>query len=108
MIGLLVDGLTALVKLTDRGLTAALDMPRRPVTPPTVDDDAWPAGVAPETGTGGHPIRDTSDLLSTAAGYMRVYRVAITHTGHGPYIEALDDFIDELHDRAASLAAVGD
>jgi len=107
VITLLIDGVTAVVKTIDRALTAAEGV-RRPGGPLPVDD-VQPAGVAPETGPGGHHnVRDTSELLFAAAGYVSAYRVAIRENGPGPFLELLEDFAAELRDRAASLAAVGD
>lgn len=98
MITLLIDGATAVVKTLDRLLTA-VDGARRPVSPLTVDD-ARPAGVA-ETSPGGHPIRSTSELLFNAVSELN-------YAYPGPKHAVIKQFQEELADRAAELAAVGD
>ena len=102
MITLLIDGLTATVKFVDRVFTAAEQNVRRPATPPAVDD-AQPAGVA-ETGPGGHPIENTSELLAQAATEIQgLGRLAFST--QQPWIER---FAADLRDRAAQLYAAGD
>ena len=102
MISLLFDGLTAVVKVLDRALTAVEGV-RRPGGPLPVDD-ARPAGVAPETGPGGHPIESTSELLAMAATEIQnLSRMAFTT--RQPWVEG---FAAELRDRAAQLFAEGD
>ena len=90
MITLLSDAVTALLK-------------RRQAV-----DDVPPACAPDWDGTGGHSPRDTSELLNTAAGYLRAFRNTVTHTANGPFLEALDELDTDLRDRAAQLAAVGD
>lgn len=99
MITLLIDGLIALVKITDRGLTALENVRRQ--EPPLPVDDAQPAGAddpqpVSAAGTGGHPIYRTSDLLHGAA-------VRLSFRGDLP-----QNFIAELQDRAAQFRACGD
>ena len=110
MIRLLIDAATALVVLTDRGLSAVEQSVRLRFAPRAVAD-AQPAGAGdlpPVPGAGGHPQRATSELLDTAAGYVRAYRLAVMHVTHGPFIELVDELVDEMKDRAAQFAAVGD
>ena len=107
---LLIDGLIALVKSLDRGMTAVEQSVRRRFPPRTVDD-AQPAGAGTPpsaAGTGGHPIRSTSELLETASSYVAAYRGAVVHVAHGPFLELVDELVDELKDRAAVFAAHGD
>ena len=110
MITLLLDGLIALVKICDRGMTAVEQGVRRRF-PPRAVDDAQPAGAGTPpsaAGTGGHPIRSTSELLETASSYVAAYRGAVVHVAHGPFLELVDELVDELKDRAAIFAAHGD
>lgn len=98
MIALFFDGLTAVVKTLDRALTAVDG--RRPGGPPPVDD-AQPAGAGPRPGTGGHPIRTTSELLFNAV-------TELDFAYPGPQHAVIVHFKHELADRAAQLQAEGD
>ena len=103
MIRLFFDGLTATVKFVDRIFTAAEQNVRRPGGPPPVDD-AQPAGADPRLGAGGHPIENTSELLTQAATEIQgLGRMAFAT--RQPWIEG---FAAELRDRAAQLYAAGD
>jgi hypothetical protein len=103
VIGLLIDGLTAVVKTIDRVFTAAEQNVRRPGGPLPVDD-ARPAGTGPRPSAGGHPIENTSELLAMAATEIQnLSRMAFTTPQ--PNVET---FAAELRDRAAQLWAVGD
>jgi hypothetical protein len=108
---LLFDGLIALVKTLDRGMTAVEQSVRRRFPPRTVDD-AQPAGAGTPpsaAGTGGHPVRDTSELLSISAGFVRSYMFSISASGSSEaFVRELEGFVAELRDRAAQLRAVGD
>jgi hypothetical protein len=108
---LLFDGLIALVKTLDRGMTAVEQSVRRRFPPRTVDD-AQPAGAGTPpsaAGTGGHPVRDTSELLSISAGFVRSYMFSISANGSSEaFARELNGFVKELRDRAAQLRAVGD
>ena len=108
---LLIDGLIALVKSLDRGMTAVEQSVRRRFPPRTVDD-AQPAGAGTPpsaAGTGGHPVRDTSELLSISAGFVRSYMFSISASGSSEaFVRELEGFVKELRDRAAQLRAVGD
>jgi hypothetical protein len=109
---LLIDGLIALVKITDRGMTAVEQSVRRRFPPRTVDD-AQPAGAGTPpsaAGTGGHPVRDTSELLSISAGFVRSYMFSVSANGSSSeaFVRELEGFVAELRDRAAQLRAVGD
>jgi hypothetical protein len=99
VIALFFDGLTAVVKTLDRLLTAA-DGARLQSTPRTVED-ARPAGAGPRPGPGGHPIRSTSELLGEAAGQL-----VWVYEDRAPAV--VRELMDDLIDRAAELAAVGD
>ncbi len=99
MITLLFDGLTAVVKVLDRALTAA-ENARRPGGPLPVDD-ARPAGTGPRPGVGGHPIRSTSELLFNAVSEL-------DFAYPGPQHAVIVHFKYELADRAAQLQAEGD
>lgn len=102
MIRLFFDGLTATVKFVDRMFTAAEQSVCLRAAPQPVDD-AQPAGVA-ETGPGGHPIENTSELLTQAATEIQgLGRMAFATKQ--PWIEG---FAAELRDRAAQLYAAGD
>ena len=110
MITLLIDGLIAAVKICDRGMTA-VEQGVRLRFPPRAVDDAQPAGAGTPpsaAGTGGHLIRSTSELLETASSYVAAYRGAVVHVAHGPFLELVDELVDELKDRAAIFAAHGD
>ena len=98
MIALFFDGLTAVVKTLDRALTAVDG--RRPGGPLPVDD-AQPAGAGPRPGTGGHPIRTTSELLFNAVSEL-------DFAYPGPQHAVIVHFKHELADRAAQLQAEGD
>lgn len=108
MTTLLIDGLIALVKLIDRGMTAV----EKNVSHRAAPDDSQPAGAGeilpPNPGTGGNPHRSTSELLDVAASYVRAYRGAVVHVAHGPFLELVDELVDELRDRSAQFAAYGD
>lgn len=101
---LLIDALIAVTKLVDRGLTAVEKNVRlRAFSPPV--EDAQPAGAddSPQSapGTGGHPIRSTSQLLNSAAAELSFQ--------YGERMPAvIRDLRDDLKDRAAEMAAVGD
>ena len=101
MITLFFDGLTAAVKTLDRLLTAVDG--RRPGGPPPVDD-AQPAGAGPRPGTGGHPIRSTSELLTHAHDVIVDIFDLDKNGGYGPCFMLVRD----LADRAAQLQAEGD
>lgn len=111
---LIVDALIALIKMTDRGLTAAENVFRRQPTPRAVDGETRPAGAgiqpAQAAGTGGHPVRDTSELLSISAGFVRSYMFSLSANGSSSeaFVRELEGFVAELRDRAAQLRAVGD
>jgi hypothetical protein len=98
VIALFFDGLTAVVKTLDRALTAVDG--RRPGGPLPVDD-AQPAGAGPRPGTGGHPIRTTSELLFNAVSEL-------DFAYPGPQHAVIVHFKHELADRAAQLQAEGD
>ncbi len=108
---LLFDGLIALVKTLDRGMTAVEQGVRRRFPPRTVDD-AQPAGAGTPpsaAGTGGHPVRDTSELLSISAGFVRSYMFSISASGSSEaFVRELEGFVKELRDRAAQLRVAGD
>jgi hypothetical protein len=109
VITLLIDGLIAVVKIFDRGMTAVEQSVRhRESPPPVVDAQPAGAGSVSANGTGGHPHRSTSDLLETASSYVAAYRGAVLHVAHGPFLELVDELVDELKDRAAQFAAHGD
>jgi hypothetical protein len=46
--------------------------------------------------------------LETASSYVAAYRGAVVHVAHGPFLELVDELVDELKDRAAIFAAHGD
>ena len=108
MITLLLDGVTAALKLTDRAFTAVEKnvLHFRP-TPQAVDGGARPAGAGAASaaaGTGGHPIRATSELLEHAR-YVIVDIFELDKTdGIGPCCLLVRD----LADRAAEFKAIGD
>ncbi len=110
MITLFVDALIALLKVTDRTIAAVEQSVRHRAAPrPVVDAQPAGAGTPPSAaGTGGHPIRSTSDLLETASSYVAAYRGAVVHVAHGPFLELVDELVDELKDRAAIFASHGD
>lgn len=92
MIGLFADAIVAVLRVVARLHRAS------PTDSPPVVADAQPAGAAASaaTGPGGHPIRPTSELLHDAAIWVAV-----------DFPEA-EQFVHELRDRAAQLAAHGD
>ena len=101
---LLFDGLIALVKSLDRGMTAVEQSVRRRFPPRTVDDAQKPAGAGTPpsaAGTGGHPIRSTSELLTSAVTELDFAYPGAKHA----VIWVLQA---ELTDRAAQFKAVGD
>jgi hypothetical protein len=103
---LLIDGLIALVKSLDRGMTAVEQSVRRRFPPRTVDD-AQPAGAGTPpsaAGTGGHPIRSTSELLTQAHDVIVDVFELDKNGGYGPCFL----LVRELRDRAAQFKAVGD
>lgn len=71
-----------------------------------------PAGGVepPDSATGGHPVRTTSEVLDSALVFVRNYRLANVGAGHLNEfgIECVDGFIAELTDRAAQFRAAGD
>ncbi len=105
MITLLIDGLIALVKTLDRGMTAVEQGVRHRAAPRPVDD-AQPAGAGSVSanGTGGHPIRSTSDLLTQAHDVIVDIFELDKNGGYGPCFM----LVRELRDRAAQFKAVGD
>jgi hypothetical protein len=102
VITLLIDGLVAVVKTFDRGMTAVEQGVRHRVAPRPVDD-AQPAGAdsVSANGTGGHPIRSTSELLTNAVTELDF----AYPNGKHAVIWVLQA---ELTDRAAQFKAVGD
>lgn len=92
MIGLFADLLVAILRVMTRATRAS------PADSPPAVVDAQPAGAAASAanGPGGHPIRPTSELLQDAAIWVAV-----------DFPEA-EQFVHELRDRAAQLAAHGD
>ncbi len=101
MIALIFDGITAVVKTLDRALTAVEQNVRRHATTPRHDAGAPPAGAAPRPGTGGHPIRTTSELLGDAAGQL-----VWVYEDRAPAV--VRELMDDLIDRAAQFRAGGD
>ncbi len=102
---LLIDALIALTKIVDRGITAVKKNVRLRATSPGPVDGAQPAGAgaacASATGAGGHPIRSTSQLLNSAAAELNFQ--------YGERMPAvIRDLRDDLKDRAAQYAALGD
>ena len=88
MTALIFDALVALLKVADRGLTAAENVLRRRPTPRAVDGGAPPSGAgAPSAaGTGGHPVRTTSELLGSAVlQLMWVYEDKAPAVGAGTH-----------------------
>jgi hypothetical protein len=104
---LLADGLIAVLKLTDRAFTAVENVLHFRPTPRAVDGGARPAGAGAASaaaGTGGHPIRATSELLEHAR-YVIVDIFELDKTGGiGPCCLLVRD----LADRAAQFRAEGD
>ena len=102
MITLLIDGLIAVAKICDRGMTAVEQGVRHRVAPRPVAD-AQPAGAdsVSANGTGGHPIRSTSELLTNAVTELDFAYPGAKHA----VIWVLQA---ELTDRAAQFKAVGD
>ena len=107
MTTLLADGLIAVLKLTDRAFTAVENVLHFRPTPRAVDGGARPAGAGAASaaaGTGGHPIRATSELLEHAR-YVIVDIFELDKTGGiGPCCLLVRD----LADRAAQFRAEGD
>ena len=107
MINLLIDGMIAVLKVTDRAFTAVENVLHFRPTPRAVDGGARPAGAGAASaaaGTGGHPIRATSELLDHAR-YVIVDIFELDKTdGIGPCCLLVRD----LADRAAQFRAVGD
>ena len=106
VITLLLDGLIAAVKICDRGMTAVEQGVRRRF-PPRAVDDAQPAGAGTPSraaGTGGHPIRSTSELLTQAHDVIVDIFELDKNGGYGPCFL----LVRELRDRAAQFKAVGD
>ena len=107
MITLFLDGVTAALKLTDRAFTAVENVLHFRPTPRAVDGGARPSGAGAASaaaGTGGHPIRATSELLEHAR-YVIVDIFELDKTdGIGPCCLLVRD----LADRAAEFKAIGD
>ena len=107
VIGLLFDAIGAGVTLTDRALTYLENVWHLRSDPyPTVEGDAQPAGAgaayASAAGTGGHPVRATSELITAAVcqlawAWERDERPAV-----------VAQLLPELRDRAAQFRAEGD
>ena len=98
MITLLLDGLIALVKTIDRGLSAVENVRLRATPQPVVVAQPAAGGdftVSAATG-GGRPVWSTSTLLYSAA-------LRLQYLGDDP-----NGLTPELRDRAADLAAAGD
>jgi hypothetical protein len=108
VMNIVIDAAVAAVRVVDRALSAVENSVRHRGLP--FPGFVRPAGAdaSATAGTGGHPIRSTSDLLRTAAGYVRAHRAGLDRSAYGPYVEMVDDLIGELHDRAANFAAHGD
>ena len=108
MTTLLIDGVVALIKMTDRGLTAVENVFRRQPTPRAVDGETRPAGAgtqpAQAAGTGGHPIRSTSELLEHARYVIVDIFELDKNDGIGPCCVLGRD----LANRAAQFRAEGD
>ncbi len=102
MITLLLDGLIAVVKLVDRGVSVVEKNVRRRLPPAA----AQPAAGHPPAGHSRDV--DTSELLTTSARYIHAFRNTVTHTANGPFLVALDEHVTILRDRAAQFAAIGD
>jgi hypothetical protein len=103
VITLLIDGLIAVAKTFDRALTA-VEQGVRHRFPPRAVDDVQPAGAGTPpsaAGTGGHPIRSTSELLTNAVTELDF----AYPNGKHAVIWVLQA---ELADRAAQFKAVGD
>ena len=107
MTTLLADGLIAVLKLTDRAFTAVENVLHFRPAPRAVDGGARPSGAGAASaaaGTGGHPIRATSELLEHAR-YVIVDIFELDKTGGiGPCCLLVRD----LADRAAQFRAEGD
>lgn len=107
---LVIDALIAIVKLTDRGLSAAENVLRfRPSPLGPSDGEAPPAGVdsavaASAHDSGGHPGEPTSELLTEAAAEIQNLG-QMAYSTRQPWIEG---FAAELRDRAAQFRAVND
>lgn len=103
MIDLLIDGLIALVKLSDRGIAAVENVCRQPTPRAAADTQPADAGSFPASapGVGGHPIYSTSELLGCAAGQL-----AWVYEDRAPAV--VRELQAELIDRAAQFRAAGD
>ena len=104
MLSLFFDGLIAVVKTFDRALTAVEQGVRHRVAPrPVVDAQPAGAGDSPvsATGTSGHPIRSTSELLTNAVTELDF----AYPNGKHAVIWVLQA---ELTDRAAQFKSLGD
>ena len=107
MTTLLADGLIAVLKLTDRAFTAVENVLHFRPTPRAVDGGARPAGAGAASaaaGTGGHPIRATSELLEHARYVIVDIFELDKNDGIGPCCVLVRD----LADRAAQFRAEGD
>jgi hypothetical protein len=106
VITLFVDALIALLKVTDRTIAAVDQSVRHRASPrPVVDAQPAGAGTPPSAaGTGGHPIRSTSDLLTQAHDVIVDIFELDKNGGYGPCFM----LVRELRDRAAQFKAVGD
>jgi hypothetical protein len=102
MTGLIIDALIALTTLTDRTCTAVDNVLRRPVTPRQATKRS-PAGAgrADRAGSGGHPVRTTSELLGGAAGQL-----LWIYDDKAPAV--IRELVEDLIDRAAQFRAAGD
>jgi hypothetical protein len=99
---ILIDGLIAVITITDRALSAVEQNVRHRLTPRAVDVQPAGAGTPPSAaGTGGHPIRSTSELLCNAVTELDFAYPGAKHA----VIWVLQA---ELADRAAQFKAVGD
>lgn len=120
MTALIVDALIALTRLVDRGCVAVEMNVRHRATPQPVAD-AQPAGAgvslpASATGAGGHPTRNTSDVLTEAAVRLEnAYCLIQAMQESGARIPAwalgipaaTEAIAPELRDHAAQLAIHG-
>ena len=108
VIALLIDAVGATVTLADRALTYLENVwnLRADSPPMPVEGDTQPAGAgaayASAAGTGGHPVRATSELITAAVcqlawAWERDERPAV-----------VAQLLPELRDRAAQFRAEGD
>ena len=107
MINLLIDGMIAVLKVTDRAFTAVENVLHFRPAPRAVDGGARPAGAGAASaaaGTGGHPIRATSELLDHARYVIVDIFELDKNGGLGPCCLLVRD----LADRAAEFKAIGD